>query len=263
MKEENLRIKMLMGIGIIVALGVGMFWAIAQYSNPMTPVDSQLKQDEIDDDGLLEVDPVVSDDAHAIPLPANYASLDRSRSPYTSAQDAKLTEEFNKRIVLIQETPTSVWAWIELGSIKYGYNDDRGAEQAWLHATQLAPTHTSSHANLAQLYWHRLKNYPKAEEQFRIVLQYDATYVPAYRDLSDMYRYDYTEKSALADDVLREGIAQLPAETDLVAHLALYYSEMKEWANAVKYLEQLAEARQDDEQIASDLAFARQQLAKQ
>lgn len=253
-----------MGALVAIILCGGMYVFVQWYQSP--EVQEQENNEELvspTQNNAEKPEPVISSGAKNIPLPSGYKELDRSHATYTSDQDAKQVIAMDERIEIIAEAPTSVWAWIELGGIKYGFKDYRGAEEAWLHATKLAPTHTPAYANLAELYWRRLKDYPKAEVMMKKVLEIDQTYVAMYRNLSDLYRYEYAAKSVLADDILKDGIAKLPTEHDLLAHLAYYYVDMEDWANAVVYLEKLSMVRKGDEQITNDLSSARKKLAGQ
>ena len=263
MERKSLTIGILVVLAIVLFLGGGIYAVMTYYGSWQGAFTDQADGQDQQNGNKENPEPVVSEGAKTIPLPSGYETLDRSRSTYSAEQDAKQTKALNERLAIIRETPTSVWAWIELGGIKYGFKDFQGAEVAWIHATRLAPSHTPAYANLAELYWRRTKDYGKAEMMMKRVLEIDQTYVAMYRNLSDLYRYDYTQKSALADDILKEGIAKLPTEDELVAHLAYYYVEMKDWQNAVTYLEKLSSARTGDAQIAADLADARKMLAEQ
>jgi predicted Zn-dependent protease len=262
MERKSLMTIVSVVFGLILLLGGGAYFAFNYYGNITSP-EVQEENTTVQNNENEKPEPTVSEGAKNIPLPLGYETLDRSRSTYSPEQDAKQTKELNDRLATIREAPTSVWAWIELGGIKYGFKDFRGAELAWIHATKLAPAHTPAHANLAELYWHQLKDFPKAEASMKAVLTIDQTYVAMYRNLSDLYRYDYTAKAGLADDILKDGIAKLPTEYDLLAHLAYYYMDMKDWSNAVIYLEKLASVRTGDSQITDDLAQARKMLAGQ
>jgi len=263
MERKNIAITVVVGL-IVIALLIGCgYWAIRYYGGSRAPVENTEQNSTDTTSQNTDSNPKVDNGAKDNTLPAGYATLDKSQSRYTATQDVQYTKAFNERVVMIQSKPTSVLAWLELGNIKYGYFDNRGAEEAWLYAVKLAPSYVPTHVNLAEFYWHRVNDYAKAEEQMMIVLKNEPTNVPTYRNLSDLYRYNLTAKSALADDVLKDAYAKLPTEHDLLAHLAYYYVEEKDWANAVTYLKQLAEARPTDTQVASDLSSARQSLANQ
>jgi|GEM_PF-3639773 len=264
MERKQTIVTIIVGLGVVALFFGGGYWAIKHYGGSRAQVDGGivLGGNDISEQNT-NTEPKADDSAKNIPIPAGYATLDKSQSKYTPARDAEYTKAFNDRVAIIQNKPASVLAWFDLGNIKYGFYDNRGAEEAWLYAAKLAPSYVSIHVNLAEFYWHRLNDYPKAKEQMKIVLKNEPTNVPMYRNLSDLYRYNLTEKSSLADDVLKEGIAKLPNEYDLLAHLAYYYFEEKDWANAVTYLKQLAEARPNDTQVKEDLSAARQSLANQ
>lgn len=134
--------------------------------------------------------------------------------------------------------------WLELG-IQYKIAGDyEGAKEAWEYASALSPNNYVSFSNLGDLYTNYLKNYPKAEENFKISIKNKSDYIGGYRALHELYRYSYKEKANLAPQILKEGLSKNPKSTDLMVLLAQYYKETGDKDTARTYYQKaLTEAK--------------------
>lgn len=173
------------------------------------------------------------------PLPVGYQELQENNPNMRPDRREAYLNKFNETVAAIKEHPDSIIAWYELGSVKDAFDDHKGTEEAWLFTLQLAPNYTAVLNNLAQLYWRDLPNYPKAEAMFLTIIKIDVTDTTAYRDLSDLYRYNYKEKADQADKILLQGLKDNPKSSDLLSYLAAYYKETGKLDLAIKYYEEL------------------------
>lgn len=187
------------------------------------------------------------------PLPPNYATfIDKAPDMRQEFRDAS-KKKFAETLETIREHPDSLWAWIDLGSIKKSFNDFTGAEEAWLFATKLYPSHSAAYADLGQLYWHNIVNNQKAEAMFLKVIELDITAVATYRDLADLYRYQYVAKKDQVDNIILRGLKDNPENPDLLSYLALYYYEVDDRENAIKMYEQLVKVAPSNKTAQEDL----------
>lgn len=125
--------------------------------------------------------------------------------------------------------------WLQLGLYKKVIGDFEGARDAWEYASIIRPLNSVSFANLGELYWRYIADYPKSERNFRTALKNKPDDMGVYVSLSDLYFYSYKEKAELADDILLEGLAKNSSNTDLMKHLATLYERRREYAKAVEW----------------------------
>ena len=176
------------------------------------------------------------------PLPLDFDKFIDNNLNMSSDMKIAFKEKFNGLVTKIRKDASYSPDWIDLGAVKHAVNDYKGAESAWLFATKIDPEATGAYSNLGQLYWHKLPDIKKAEEMFLKNIELgenDLSVVRIYRDLSDLYRYDYKEKAGLADDILIEGLKAYPDDLGLMAHLARYYYDIGEKEKAIEYYEKI------------------------
>jgi len=144
--------------------------------------------------------------------------------------------------------------WLDLGIQRKIAGDYEGASDAWEYAAALQPLSSIPFFNLGDLYHYYLKDFPRAEENFRQSIANDPSFIQAYRSLHEMYALSYTEKADLADDILLEGLQKNENHTDLLILLGKYYKGMGETENAQKYYEMaLTEAEKTGDTALADL----------
>ncbi len=144
----------------------------------------------------------------------------------------------------IEENPDLFQSWINLASQYKIIQDYEGAIEIWEYLNETAPQNTLSRVNLGGVYHYELQEYEKAEENFREALSIEASTPQAYLGLHELYLYSYKINTTLAEDVLKEGIAALPDNIDLVTTLASYYKnndQVEEAIGAYEDARELAE----------------------
>ena len=113
-------------------------------------------------------------------------------------------------------------AWLNL-AIRYKQAGDlKQAETIWLYLAYIHPDDAVSRHDLGDLYAHYLKDYPKAEMYYKQAIGIVPTQAMDYLALSELYRYSYKQGTIAAADILKQGIAKVPAPQvqDLKAALA-------------------------------------------
>lgn len=194
------------------------------------------------------------------PAPASYKTLNEdiafaSQIPAEIAQ--KYREEFAEIIKTIEQHPDSFGAWYNMGSIKSVFGDLKGAEEAWLYATEISPAQARSLMNLADLYHNKLKDYKKAEWAYVSAIERkDASVdgVTLYRELASLYRFSYTEKKELAISTLEQGLdADLENSSELLALAGMWAWEDGQFEKAASFYERYLVLNPDQTEARKDL----------
>ena len=174
----------------------------------------------------------IDSSAKKIPAP----KLDRAIPENTTNQDsgyrAQTIDRLNKTIEALKKDQYSYQDWIYLGLYRQILVDYDGALEAWRHASLLAPNEEVAFLNLAHLYDLYIKDYAQAGTYYKEALGINPADVSAYRDMHDMYRYNYKQGTSAAEDILKKGIARNPDALALYATLARYYGETGRTAEA-------------------------------
>ena len=144
---------------------------------------------------------------------------------------------------ILQNNPSNFSAWLDLGIRRKQIEDFEGARQAWEYASALQPANNISYLNLGILYHYFLKDYAKAEKNFRTSIQNSPVYPQTYNELHDLYRYSYKQNTTAAIDILEEGLVATNSNINLLVTLAKYYRDVKqEMTNARTYFVQARDA---------------------
>ena len=194
-----------------------------------------------------------------LPLPPpDFATLNQNNPDLRPELKSELVKTFEDLLVRLEKEPDSAQTWADLGSVKYAFMDYKGAEALWLYTLELNPDILVAHANLGELYWHKLPNYPKAEEAFLQLIERDPmNALRVYKDLSDLYRYNYKEKADLADDVFLDALKKYPENPNLLSHLARLYMEEGKTDLAIEYFERVLAVIPDNESAREELGRLR------
>lgn len=184
-------------------------------------------------------------------------------------EEVKLfTEEQRKKLFasiidfgnVVKERPsTSYNEWMQIGILKKTIGDFEGARDAWEFVGILWPDGAVSFANLGELYWRYLHDYPKAEKNFRISIK-NKTDPLTYISLADLYHYSYKEKYELADDVLLEGLKVEARDLNLMKHLAYIYSLRGEFVESIKWWKEVLADDPTDESVKDEIARLEKKL---
>ena len=150
-----------------------------------------------------------------------------------------ITASVNTLVANIKKDPKDINTWLDLALQYKTINDIEGAREVWTYLTEAAPKQALSFYNLGYLYHISLKEYPKAEENFKKALEIDPNQEIYYTGLHELYRYSYKQETSAAVDILKQGMRQMPDSINLVLTLASYYrDEKKDTKNAIQYFTQ-------------------------
>lgn len=177
----------------------------------------------------------------SVPAP----SLDREvTAPEYFPQEAKdiLLANIADAKGRIEENPGDLSSWLDLAIFYKTAEDYEGAEAIWLYINKAAEGQSISAHNLGDLYHLYLKDYKKAEGQFREALRRNPGQTFTYAALHELYRYSYKTDTNLAVDVIMEGLQVDPGAIDLMKLLAGYYKDRGENAKAIEWFEKARDA---------------------
>lgn len=181
---------------------------------------------------------------------------------FTEEQRKKLFASIINFGSIVKESPsTSYNEWMQVGILKKTIGDFEGARDAWEFVGVLWPDGAVSFANLGELYWRYLHDYPKAEKNFRISIKNKPDPL-TYISLADLYQYSYKEKYESADDVLLEGLKVEVRDLNLMKHLAYIYSLRGELAESVKWWKEVLAEIPEDQEVKDEIARLEKKLAQ-
>ncbi len=135
----------------------------------------------------------------------------------TPDQRASLGDQFAAIKVVLASSTTDFNAWVALGGVRKAAGDYRGAEEVWLYTANRWPTGSVAFNNLGDLYMNYLKDYPKAEENYKKVVMLDPQNINAYEALYALYRYSYKTDTSAAADILAQGLTANPHNAYLLS----------------------------------------------
>lgn len=170
-------------------------------------------------------------------------SLDRNVSYQASLPaDAKtlLVAKIASTTAALKKNPADYGSWLNLALDYKMAGDYTAARDVWEYLSEAAPTQSVSYLDLGNLYALYLKDYPKAEQNYKLAIKINPRDETAYLGLHDMYQYSYKTDTSAAVDILTQGMDTLgsPKNIDLVIALAQYYKEHGDTAKAKEYFQQ-------------------------
>ena len=148
------------------------------------------------------------------------------------------TEEIKALSSALEREPDYPKGWLQLGILRKFAGDYEGASLSWQYASVMRPADYIALNNLGDLYHYYLKDFQKAENYMRQAVAAKPDFISGYKNLHDLYVFSLKEKSALADDVLLEGIKNNPKDYYLRTILASYYKDQGQKDLARKYYEE-------------------------
>lgn len=176
------------------------------------------------------------------------------------SEEVKLFSEEQKRKLYaaienfgqaVKENPNYLLGWIELGITKKVIGDYEGARDAWEYAGIIRPFNSVSFANLGEIYWRYLPDFPRSEKNFKTSIKNKQDDLSVYISLSDLYYYSYKEKKNLAYDVLLEGIVVNPEDANFPRALAALYERDSNFVKAIEWWKKVLEKEPGNKAVAS------------
>lgn len=172
------------------------------------------------------------------PAPELVRPVDLKRALGSASAQKEFLVDLEKIISAIKKDYKDVDNWTQLGLTRHVLGDDIGASEAWEYAKLLDPENYQTWENLGDLYQSDLKNYMKAEENFKKVIALKPDYSRGYSNLIYLYTNSMKEKSGQIPEVYKNGITANPDNVDLMVSLADYYKEQGNVAEAKKVYQQ-------------------------
>lgn len=185
--------------------------------------------------------------------PAEVRPLEEEVKLFSEDQREMLYNKIRELGAAVEKNLNFLNGWNELGLLKKMIGDYEGARDAWEYASLIRPANSLSFANLGELYWRYLPDYPRAEKNFRASIRNKSNDPDIYISLSDFYSYSYKEKAHLADDVLLEGITANPGDINLYRALAYLYERQKEYAKAIEWWQKVLEKEPGNSAVAATI----------
>ena len=228
MKIKGHILPVLIAVAILVVVG-GIFFGVLKTS-PQDQVPQESENDHNNESPSL--DPAL------IQLPEGYDILVNNNPTMREDLKKSLTSKFGEIIKGLKADTSNSLLWSDLGSVKYAFEDYKGAEAAWRYAIEINPLATSAHMNLAALYQYKVPNYPEAERMLRTAIKNEPRVaIQAYSELFDLYRYRYAEKANLAEGVMLEAYRAFPEQHAILKTLAWHFLEKGDTQRAIEYFE--------------------------
>lgn len=168
----------------------------------------------------------------------------------------KYAEIFIKVGEAINQNPNDLEAWLTLGSVMKAIKNYQMAEDVWLYIIAKWPDDPIAFGNLGDLYTNFLPDLPKAEEYLKKAVENSSGITECliyYRNLHELYKYHYDEKTDLADDILLEALEIYPDEPDFLVLLAVYYQDIGDIQKAIEYFEKLLKIDPANQAVQRDL----------
>lgn len=135
---------------------------------------------------------------------------------------AQLRANIVEIVSRLTKNPKDLGLWLDLGNNRRIAKDYTGALEAWGYVAQVAPDNYVAFNNLGDLYMSVLKNYPKAEENYKRAIALRPDVSDLYRSLYTLYLYYYKTDTSAARDILTLGIKNNPSDQGLKALLEEY-----------------------------------------
>ncbi len=133
---------------------------------------------------------------------------------FSSADTSLAKEHIGKLIDAIKKSPENGALWADLGMKRKGIEDYTGAREAYAYALKLMPNNAVVAENLGVIYSDYLKDYPKAEQYFRLSITLEPLVGYRYLRLFELYRYGLKD-TGKAKAILEEGLKAIPGDPSL------------------------------------------------
>ena len=128
-----------------------------------------------------------------------------------------LEKKFDDLQVIFASDTTNFSAWIESGILRKAAGDYMGAAEDWGYVAKLYPKSTIPFDNLGDLYLNFLKDYPKAEANFKTSIAFNPNNIHAYQQLFALYTlYGYKTDTSAATNLVSEGLKKNPGNETLL-----------------------------------------------
>ncbi|UCD30800.1 MAG: tetratricopeptide repeat protein, partial [Desulfobacterales bacterium] len=123
----------------------------------------------------------------------------------------------------------------------------------YIEAQKVNADHPSAHLNLGVLY-SGLRNWSKAETEYKTSIKLDSSFVQGYINLADLYRLQGREGEG--EEILRSGLEIIKDSPEILHSLGLLLVRNKRMSVAIKALEKAANLRRENPRFSFVYAVA-------
>lgn len=195
--------------------------------------------------------------------PGEFRPVPEEVKLFTEAQREQLRATLQSHANAVKKDSAYFSGWIQVGLLKKTIGDFQGAADAWEYAGVIQPLNSLSFANLGELYWRYIPNFPRSEANLKTSIKHKADDLQTYTTLAELYHYSYKEKYELADDVLLDGLKANPGSDTLMRRLAFLYEQRKEYANALEWWQKVLEKNSGDTEVQASIDKVKAKLVAQ
>ena len=248
MINKNKYIQIVSIVVIIIAIIIIVFYS-SKKEEVKTVEDGNIGITLTEDSGNAEVKqiPIVDINNVTKEQELNYPDFNRTVVfPDSFSEEARVI--INNNITTLranlEKDKDSVGDWLDLAMQYKIIEDYKYTRDIWEFLSASFTVSSTVLNNLRDLYHYNLKDFPKAEENFRKTIENDKSNIQAYLGLHELYKYSYKQETSMVTGILIEGIEANPSNTDLLVTLAAYYKDIEDNTNAKKYYEQARDEAQ-------------------
>lgn len=196
--------------------------------------------------------------------PAEIRPVPEEVKLFTETQKQQLYSTIKTHAAAVKRDATYFNGWIQVGILKKTIGDFEGARDAWEYAGLIEPFNSLSFANLGELYWRYLRDFPKAEENLKISIKHKPDDFQTWLTLADLYHYSMKEKADQASKVLLDGISanenNLPVKVNLAKGLARLYVRQNELAKAVEWWQKVLAMEPGNVEVAATIEALKKKI---
>lgn len=208
-----------LGLGVVLAAAVvlGVFFvhprsAQAPGPNATTDVGNGIS---ITGNGNYTITPVSN--TSSTPPPSLTRTMTFSAGLSQDAVVALRSQE-TTLIAQLKSDPTRADLWMKLGLARKIAGDYVGAAEAWEYVAAVGSTDINyvAYGNLGDLYMNFVKDYAKAEANYKTTISLKPDVIDYYRNLYTLYHF-ITKDNVKAEAILQAGLKANPGNADLLA----------------------------------------------
>jgi tetratricopeptide (TPR) repeat protein len=211
-------------LGVVAIIAIGMY----MYTHRSTPADQTATSTPIAITGttanLIELTTSSTSGSYTVsevptspkPQAPNFRIALTFGDAVSADVRTALTAQFDATVKVLAGDKTNFNGWINLGTLRKMVNDYTGAKTDWAYAATLYPKSTIPFDNLGELYLDYLKDYPKAEANFKQSISNDPHDINAYQQLVSLYTVYGYKDTATALTLIQQGLAANPDNQTLL-----------------------------------------------
>ncbi|MFA7310045.1 MAG: tetratricopeptide repeat protein [Candidatus Paceibacterota bacterium] len=217
-KSYNLIIAV---IGVLIILAIGAYLYTRTNTAPAVIEGASSTPITTNNNGVVTTggSSTVTDVTPQKLVAPNYRTPLAFSASISSEVRAALNKQFDATVAIIAKDSINFQAWNNLGIVRKMAGDYKGAETAWKYVAALYPSSTIPFDNLGGLYLDFLKDYPKAEANFKVAIKNNAQDINAYEQLFALYTtYGYKAGTSAAADLIAQGLKANPDNQTLLQY---------------------------------------------